>query len=47
MNDPTITVSPTVSPPPRPEEGEVIDIDSRIDQIVADAVLREREGVLR
>ena len=28
-------------------EGEVIDIDSRIDQIVADAVLREREGVLR
>ena len=26
MNDPTITVSPTVSPPPRPEEGEVIDI---------------------
>lgn len=26
-------------------EGEVIDIDSRIDQIVADAVLRERSGV--
>ncbi|MFK7883513.1 MAG: NTP transferase domain-containing protein [Phycisphaerales bacterium] len=26
-------------------EGEVIDIDTRIDQIVADALLREREGV--